>query len=458
MENTVNDHSPEKGRHHDQNKNQTAGSCDHTACRINHHPPPAYGDNSKGCITASVNATEDPAVSIYTGGNLTINGLAESEGSMVVDGNVTGALNGLAGKVMWGMGYNPPANATMLAVGGKISTKADAWTSGNVRVGGTASNQLFIANEANMRAFLKRQGYNPDADAGGMTYLESYMRFAYAGQKNAKILQNLGKTNALKVDMDGDGTLESDFNNHVTKNLIPLSDKLNSMQATGTITYEKAPDVANYGFESIRGNQWMTITGEGRIVFTGDNQKHAQVFRLDLNALDAARNTLKNVQWSLDFRNIPTGQAIVINVTGKTSYNWVPGWRVWVNGVDHTSKVNGNGADLNRFKDIASRIMWNFPNMTNLTLSGAHYTAVKGNSGWANTGIDQTTKTSKGVLFPGSILIPRGSFSDIADTNGRLLIGKNLTLTIWEHHNIAWTGFDEPQCFAVNGATKANIA
>nr|WP_276310688.1 choice-of-anchor A family protein [Bifidobacterium sp. SO1] len=423
---------------------------------INHHPPPAYaGTNGTGCITTSVHATEDPAVSIYTGGNLTIQGFVESEGSMVVEGNVTGARSAMAGKVMWGMDYNPPANATMMAVGGNIATQDSAWTSGNIRAGGTVSNKMFIATEGTLKAHLQSRGIDPNAKSGNMTYLESYMRYAYPEQKNAKILQKLGKTNALKVDMDGDGTLESDFNNHVIKSLIPLSDRLNSMSSTGSITFEKASDVLNYGFESIKDSQWLTITKEGRIVFTGDGKKHVQVFRLDLNKLDAAQAKLKNLQWSLDFRNIPDGQAIVVNVEGETDYKWNPGWRVWVNKVDHTSKVNDNGVALSRFKDIASRLMWNFPHLTRLNLAAAHLDAVKG----ATTGVymNGNSKISNAVLFPGSILIPRGDLYDVADTNGRLLIGKNLTLNVWEHHNIAWTGFDEPQCFALQGNTKASL-
>ncbi|MBT1162747.1 choice-of-anchor A family protein [Bifidobacterium sp. SO1] len=422
---------------------------------FNHHPPPsALASDSTGCITAAVQAIEDPAVSVYAGGNMKINGLWESEGSMIIGGNLVneGGIS-LAGKVMWGMGYQPPANATMLAVGGNITSAVDSFASGNIRVGGTVTGNLQLANEKTIRALLVKWGINPDASSdGGMTPLQSYMRWAYENQKNAKTLTKLGKTNALKVDMDGDGTLESDFNDHVNKSLKPLSNQLRATPTTGRITYEKAPDIPNYGFVSMAaGEQYMSITKEGKIVFTGDGQKHRQVFNLNTTELDAAKTRLGVRQWSLDFENIPDGQAIVVNVTTPDSYAWIPGWRIWINGVNRTTYVNSSGDSLNRYRDAASRIMWNFPNTKNLTLKNAYYDAVKGST----SGLDQQEKSSSGVLFPGSILLPNGKLTVFADTNGRLLVGGDMEWKVWEHHNLAWIGFDEPQCFAISGRTAA---
>ena len=50
---------------------------------------------------------------------------------------------------------------------------------------------------------------------------------------------------------------------------------------------------------------------------------------------------------------------------------------------------------------------------------------------------------SRGVLFHGTILLPNGSMYDYADTNGRLLVGKDLTFDIWKHHNAPWRGIQQ---------------
>ncbi|MBT1162535.1 choice-of-anchor A family protein [Bifidobacterium sp. SO1] len=391
------------------------------------------------------------------GGNLTYERFYESEGSFVIAGNVIDAAHSIAGKVLWGLGYLPPANATMMAVGGNLQvhsgspTSADsyAFVGGNTRIGGsdTSVNKLFIASEKNFRSYFNKIGQGSN-EASIQKYTQGYV---YPDQKNAKILTNLGKTNALKVDADGDGVLESDFNDHVNKTLKPLSTRLRNLAKTGTITYEKAPD--DPSFESITGVQKVSIANEGRIVFTGDGQNHRQVFNLDLNQLDTAKTRLKVNGWSLDFRNIPDSQAIIVNATGKTDYTWNTGWRVWVNGKDYSTGV-GTSPKNAAFKDIASRLLWNYPDATQLTLDLAYFDSYTGS--WRDF---TDAHHSMAVMFPGSILLPNGSMYDLADTNGRLLIGKNLRFNIWEHHNAPWIGLpDTPQCFSVKGTTTATLS
>ena len=42
------------------------------------------------------------------------------------------------------------------------------------------------------------------------------------------------------------------------------------------------------------------------------------------------------------------------------------------------------------------------------------------------------------------------------DQNGRLLVGKDLTLDVWEHHNNPWVGFVDDNGVTVDAATTAS--
>lgn len=412
-------------------------------------PPIAFA-NSTGCIVQGVEKITDPAVSVYVGGNLIMKngsrgGVREIEGSMIVDGNLTDANGYLAGKVMWGMGFEPPANSTMLNVGGNITIakSSQAISGGYVRVGGTApvtgTNILRLVNRGDHQAY-------------------------WYPQKTPTILQKLGKTEALQADTDGDFIFDTDYNGYVEKTLKPLSSQLAALPTTGTVSFSKAADVNDFVFWGANGaNYAVNITNEGLITFTGDNQTRQQIFNLDVNQLEAKKTSLKVKQWSFAFNNIPDGQPIIINVTGRTTYNWNTGWRIWVNGKEAWTNIDARNETLSRFRAISSRIIWNYPQTTNLTMDYAHGNLSKD----AHTGTQFLDKgqevydtwAGKGALFPGSILLPNGNLTDIADTNGRILVGKNLTLDIWEHHNAPWIGMpDTPQCFTVNGKTTATIS
>lgn len=352
------------------------------------------------------------------------------------------------------MGFYPPANATMLAVGGNTTLMQGAhafYTSGNSRVGGTATG-LRVATQTQLQE-------------DGLSYVAWGWAYDYKkpGAYNVSVKQHLGKTTALHVDTDGDGKLDMDYNGYTTKTLIPLSEQLAALPTTGTITYGNAPEVPNNGWQILGTNHneprdnpqsaWITITREGKITFTGDGQQHRQIFNLDVNKIDSYVSRFGYTGWSLDFENIPDGQAIIVNVTGKPSIQWNTGWRIWVNGQDYSTYINSSDASYSRFRSISSRIMWNYPQATSLRLREGY---VAGLQTGGNTILD-TINAARGVLFPGSILLPHGSLYDLADTNGRILVGKNLTFDIWEHHNAPWIGFDEPQCFTVSGNTTATL-
>lgn len=391
---------------------------------------------------------------------------AESEGSIVVDGNLTNikGLASLAGKAMWGMGFQPPANATMLAIGGNLTGEYRTFAGGNMRIGGSDVKHLAqITTRENLTKL-------------GITAPEWLNAYTYKNQGPVSVKTNLGKTAALKVDKDGDGTFETDYNNYVSKTLIPLSDSLKALPTTGTVTFQTVTGVPNYGWPVANNSSWLnpddhrpnpyikaTIPTEGLIRFRGDGQQHRQVFTLDRNLMQSygKRQSFPG-GWSLAFDNIPDGQAIIINVTGQSNITWWSGWRVWVNGVDYSTAVNKRDASLSRFRNIATRILWNFSNTSYLRLNGAPNALIRrndqydGKGSWTDEG--DHPNGFDGALFPGSILLPRGNMYDVVDTNGRLLIGKDLTLNIWEHHNAPWIGFDEPQCFTVSGKTTASLS
>ena len=98
----------------------------------------------KGQIMSGVHDIEDPSTSVYVGGNMRQVTGTETEGSVVVNGNLyigPGAIGQglLAGKVMWGMGFNPPAGADMLAIGGDYINYTGVnpqWVGGATRIGG----------------------------------------------------------------------------------------------------------------------------------------------------------------------------------------------------------------------------------------------------------------------------------------------------------------------------------
>lgn len=425
-----------------------------------------FADDSKGCIVQGFEDTPDANVSIYTGGNLKVEKASESEGSIVVDGNLNnlGGLASLAGKAMWGLGFQPPADATMISIGGNLTGSYRTFAGGNMRIGGSDTNHL--AHITTRENLIKL----------GLTGTDWLNTYPYKNQGPVSVKTNLGKTAALHVDKDGDGTFETDYNNYVSKTLIPLSNQLKALPATGTVTFDTVSGVSDYKWavswnnsrldpNDHRPNPYIkaTIPSEGLIRFRGDGQQHRQVFSLDLNQMQAYKENRKFPGgWSLAFDNIPDGQAIIINVTGQSNVTWWAGWRVWVNGVDYSTAVNSHDASLSRFRNIASRIMWNYPDTSYLQLNGAPNVRLLRNDQYDGKGTwaeeNNHPNGYDGALFPGSILLPHGNMRDIVDTNGRLLIGKDLTLHIWEHHNAPWIGFDEPQCFTVGGKTTASLS
>lgn len=107
-------------------------------------PTTVYHRLFDGTVTSTALDNEDPAISIYTGGNLNYMNNLEVEGSVIVNGDLTNGRGLVAGRANWGMGYTPPKNSVMLAVGGDYSsastTDGNNWNrgavSGRAQIGG----------------------------------------------------------------------------------------------------------------------------------------------------------------------------------------------------------------------------------------------------------------------------------------------------------------------------------
>lgn len=467
------------GREADSTSNLALSGADASAGRLRAmaRSAPSGGTLAEGHIMNGVHDIEDPATSIYVGGNMTYLGNMETEGSVVVDGDMlVGDAMGqglLAGRAMWGMGFTPPAGADMLAVGGRFVNHSGTnpqWVGGAARIGGKATwgdgsttnrnnnRPLYIATKTN----LTNMGYAADSSV--------VRHWAYQNlPSGTAVSTGLGRSSALKVDRSGRGDVV-DYNGYVSSTLKPLSSRLKGLKANGAVSYGKKPAYTHQFYNRAT----VSASNDGKIVFTGNGKAERQVFTLDLGELYKEGTSRGVNQWSLDFKNVPDGQAIVINAVnapkgsdGRRTYTWSPGWKVMVNGKDYSTYINSctteggtAGCDSwSRFRDISSRIMWNFPDTDCLKLDYAHGTfnaddASVGNADMKGRDVFGSF-LGKGVLFPGSILLPNGSMTDYADTNGRILVGGNLDFVVWEHHNAPWVGFDEPQRFTVRGSTRA---
>lgn len=344
------------------------------------------------------------------------------------------------------------------------------WVGGAARIGGKATwgdgsttnrnnnRPLYIATKTN----LTNMGYAADSSV--------VRHWAYQNlPSGTAVSTGLGRSSALKVDRSGRGDVV-DYNGYVSSTLKPLSSRLKGLKANGAVSYGKKPAYTHQFYNRAT----VSASNDGKIVFTGNGKAERQVFTLDLGELYKEGTSRGVNQWSLDFENVPDGQAIVINAVnapkgsdGRRTYTWSPGWKVMVNGKDYSTYINSctteggtAGCDSwSRFRDISSRIMWNFPDTDCLKLDYAHGTfnaddASVGNADMKGRDVFGSF-LGKGVLFPGSILLPNGSMTDYADTNGRILVGGNLDFVVWEHHNAPWVGFDEPQRFTVRGSTRA---
>lgn len=324
-------------------------------------PTTVYHRLFDGTVTSTALDNEDPAISIYTGGNLNYMNNLEVEGSVIVNGNLTNGRGLVAGRANWGMGYTPPKNSVMLAVGGDYTSAST--TDGNNWNRGAVGGRAQIGGRDNR--VIPLDSLNTIYSYG------LWSTWFISGQTNVKSISNMGHDAALKVDIDGKGTIV-DYNDYVDRQLQPLSTQLANETPTGKVGYARGTDSTETVWLSVNGRNddgsmkyngqkdTVTVTDdEGVITFTGDGKKHTQVFDLDMDELENQRKALRLLQWGVDFENVPGDTAIVVNVRGSGSRTWNTGWRYWVNGRKVNIGVNQQDGAYNDFRKLASRVLWN---------------------------------------------------------------------------------------------------
>ena len=430
-------------------------------------PTTVYHRLFDGTVTSTALDNEDPAISIYTGGNMDyMNGL-EIEGSVIVNGNLTNGRGLVAGRANWGMGYTPPKNSVMLAVGGDYSSAST--TDGNNWNRGAVGGRAQIGGRDNRVVPLDSMN---TINAYGFWYT-----WFISGQTNVRSTSNMGHDAALKVDIDGKGTIV-DYNDYVDRQLQPLSTQLANETPTGKVGYARGTDSTETVWLGVNGRNddgsmkyngqkdTVTVTGdEGVITFTGDGKKHTQVFDLDMDELENQRKALKLLQWGVDFENVPGDMAIVVNVKGSGSRTWNTGWRYWVNGRKVSIGVNQQDGTYNDFRKLASRVLWNWTDASYVKydeshgimhINSTHSKAQDGKESYEGGSYGSSASPGKASNLPGTVLAPKANVRMRCDQNGRLLVGKDLTLDVWEHHNNPWVGFVDDNSVTVDAATTAS--
>lgn len=347
----------------------------------------------------------DLNLSIYAGRNI-VSALYESEGTTICDGSFTSRIRaGIAGKVEWGMGYIPSPNADYLIVGGDaaISQMGGTIIGGNVRIGGKS--------KGSQPTFVTTKDPTGISDTPGTFQAE------------------LGKQNALMVDLDGNGK-RTDFNGFTEKAVLPLSKDLAGRKATGTVSCSTIDDVEMFGTHS-GGSLPISIKNEGLLVFQGDGKSDTQVFDLDLEAINAVYDEKGHSGWSLDFEGIPDNAHVIVNVhtpkNGTVNSTFHTGWRTMLNGKDITIAVGDTGSKIVPFRDFASHLIWNFDNKANTTVTVSDNMPAYGYN-------------ASYLMFPGSLITGEGSFHTRIDTNGRVIAGQDIIMSGSEHHNLPWNG------------------
>ena len=430
-------------------------------------PTTVYHRLFDGTVTSTALDNEDPAISIYTGGNMDyMNGL-EIEGSVIVNGNLTHGRGLVAGRANWGIGYTPPKNSVMLAVGGDYSSVSTTdgynWhrgaVGGKAQIGGKDNRVIPLDSLNTINAY----GF--------------WGTWFIPGQTNVRSTSNMGHDAALKGDIDGKGTIV-DYNDYVDRQLQPLSTQLANETPTGKVGYARGTDSTETVWLGVNGRNddgsmkyngqkdTVTVTGdEGVITFTGDGKKHTQVFDLDMDELENQRKALKLLQWGVDFENVPGDTAIVVNVKGSGSRTWNTGWRYWVNGRKVSIGVNQQDGTYNDFRKLASRVLWNWTDASYVKydeshgimhINSTHSKAQDGKESYEGGSYGSAASPGKASNLPGTVLAPKANVRMRCDQNGRLLVGKDLTLDVWEHHNNPWVGFVDDNSVTVDAATTAS--
>ena len=396
--------------------------------------------------------TLDNYASIFCEGSLDMLAVAESEGVLVVKGNLScGTVGEIAGRVAWGLGGEPELGATFAAIGGNVTLNDNpvfhaVCCGADTQIGGTVlgSGNLFTGDKQlshwNYGAMDHRDdGYTwyPESLRDYSSIENTTIVFPELTERQAKsqIKTGLGARQALVCKVPG--RKDIDYWSFKDDFLVPCSQLLARMPQTGTWAMGSP---LTFTHHQVAGGLYVNSTDD-LLVLTGDGKSKIQVWNVTWSAVRAA---MKNHNLSLYIENVPEDAQFVINVVDSGDIELRPGWKFRINGTDRMCYIDEDYRDaaVKRFVDACSRVCWNFPNASEVSLPKA--------TGIMDTGTDRFGQkpgdkaewgtAGLGVLLPGTLLMPNATAKITADTNGHVLIGGIGTSTIstWEHHNVAW--------------------
>jgi choice-of-anchor A domain-containing protein len=198
-------------------------------------------------------------------------------------------------------------------------------------------------------------------------------------------------------------------------NLVTSGGTVTTGVADATAPYDDLPALIQQ-----KSATWAGLTPTGTVditsfsvTFTGDGTSNPQVFEVDASALVSATSR------SIQFLGIPDGAAVYVNVTGATAT------------LNFNALLTESGAVMDPFSDpafveLATHLMWNFPDSTDVTIGGL-------------------------AQLPGSIVVPSPASSTMVSapgTNGRVYVGGDLlhTGTGAEMHNYPFLPDEDFDC------------
>ena len=402
---------------------------------------------------AAVDITLDDEVSVYAGGNLTITALMESEGVMVVDGNLVdndpGNPHLYAGAVVWGMMLPPSAACTMLAVGGQAIFNILPWhayVSGNAQIGGlcagTTQSQyggLGCGPSTAEGLYVAAPGSKGPHD----------LRWEVANNGGCRVRAGLGKQAALRG--VGNSGKAIDYNDYWNRAVAPLVSRLRALPATGSWSMSALGTYSQLVMKKVDHNSRDTTLTSGydaKLSIRGDGRSPMQVIDVDWGQVASQMSALGKSQVSMSFENMPESEdsTILVRVHG-TNPTVRSGFKTWINGRDVSTYVNAPTSDatFTAYRTLSSRVCYLFDdNVGSVFVDCAHGMRDGVDIYQPGTGrIDLNLVTGKcpvcGNLLAGSLIIP-GSSHVKGSTNGKLFVRGDLTLNTWEHHNVVWRG------------------
>ncbi|QDZ14951.1 choice-of-anchor A family protein [Humibacter ginsenosidimutans] len=296
-----------------------------------------------------------------------------------------------AGTQAPGIGNDPLFTDTGVAVyaGGTFSAKGGAAESEGLMVtGGGAS---FASGYFNLGVVGAGSGIVPPAKG---------LMLASGGDVTvgSGSTVEVGHPDGGGVDVAGavSGTLETDggtLKQHDANALAPFS---GLSSAIGSLA-------GSLSSETTTGT--TTVSGDS-VTFTSTSSASQQVFDITVSQLSGVQ--------AVTFESLPVGSSVVVDVTGSGSAVFSPNYiAVGANRADNAAEQG----TTTLFGTTASRVLWNFPAATVVTLGGSSQ-------------------------IVGSILAPKASVDVTASLNGRLYVGGDITMHGIgnEIHNYPWIG------------------